>query len=69
MHGVQLRKPVKPGMRLTGTATVVDQELRYNGTGIVACRGELRDDSGDLVLCLTGEFVLRRQLGGSSAGR
>lgn len=60
-HDVQMRKPIRPGMRLRGRATVVEQQLRETD-GLIHWRLELRDDDDALVLGFTGEGqVLRRK--------
>ena len=60
-HHVQMRKPIRPGMRLHGSATVVEQILRDDGKGVVRWRLELHDDASDLLTGFVGEAqVLRR---------
>jgi acyl dehydratase len=57
---VEMRKPIRPGMRLRGSARVVAQLLRETD-GVIQWRLELRDDEDELVLGFTGEGqVLRR---------
>jgi acyl dehydratase len=66
-HDVQMRKPIRPGMRLRGTATVVEQTLRESD-GVIHWRLELHGDGGELVLGFTGEGqVLRRQAANDSS--
>ena len=66
-HDAQMRRPIRPGMRLRGTATVAEQILRERD-GVIHWRLELRDDDDELVLGFTGEGqVLRRNSSSASS--
>jgi acyl dehydratase len=53
-------RPVRPGMLLTGTATIADCRMLDDGRGMVVLRGELHDEDGELVTVLVGEMLVRR---------
>ena len=53
-------RPVRPGMRLTGTATIADRRMLDDGRAMVVLRGELSDENGELVTVLVGELLVRR---------
>jgi acyl dehydratase len=63
---VEMRKPIRPGMRLHGHATVVGQTLRETD-GLIRWRLELRDDDDALVLGFTGEGQVLRRNSSSAA--
>jgi acyl dehydratase len=65
-HDVEMRKPIRPGMRLHGSAEVVEQVLRESD-GLIHWRLELRDDDGELVLGFTGEGQVLRRKSSSAA--
>ena len=54
-------RPVRPGMTLSGTMTIIEQELDGRGTGEIQLRNELRDQDGELVMTMTGEMIVRRR--------
>ena len=58
---VRFRRPVRPGMRLTGTTTVVERKMVDEGRGSVVIRNEIVDQDGELVMVLEGETLIRRR--------
>lgn len=55
----RLRRPVRPGMTLTGTSTITGLDLRpERGDAVIELHSVLVDDSGDLVCEITAEAVL-----------
>ncbi len=55
----RLRRPVRPGMTLTGTSTVTGLNLRPDrGDAVIALHSELVDDTGEVVCEIDAEAVL-----------
>jgi acyl dehydratase len=61
MQDVQMRKPVRPGMRLDGRCVIGSRQVRQDGTGTVELHLTLHDDRGDLVLSMRGDMKVRRR--------
>jgi acyl dehydratase len=61
MSEARFLKPVRPGMTLSGTMTIIDQQLEGRTTGEVQLRNELVDQDGETVLTMVGELIIRRR--------
>jgi acyl dehydratase len=61
MSEARFHQPVRPGMRLTGTMTITDQQLDGRAKGEIELRNELYDQEGNLVMSMVGEIILRRR--------
>ena len=56
MRDVQMRKPVRPGMRLHGRCVIAARRVKE---ATVEMHMTLHDDLGDLVLSMRGEMKMR----------
>jgi acyl dehydratase len=54
----RLVRPVRPGMRLRGTLTVVELRMRDRDRAVVTTRGELHDDDDELVARVIGDGLM-----------
>ena len=54
-------RPVRPGMELTGTTTVVERRMIDSHRGVVVLRNELRDQNNERVLVMDGEALIERR--------
>ena len=63
-------RPVRPGMTLEGTMTIIEQDLEGPARGRIVLRNELRDQEGEPVMSMDGEVLIRRRdLDGSAASQ
>jgi acyl dehydratase len=58
---VRMRKPLRPGVVVTGSAEVLRVDLRDDGRAVIAFRGVLVDDEGDVIMEHVNESVFRRR--------
>jgi acyl dehydratase len=63
MSEARFLRPVRPGMELSGTMTIVEQRMDGPTRGEIVLRNELRDQNGDPVLSMVGELIMRRREG------
>ncbi|QEC50900.1 dehydratase [Baekduia soli] len=61
IRSVRMHRPVRPGMTLTGTVTIVEQRLRDDGRGVVVWEIALVDDAGGPVLTMATDSLVDRR--------
>jgi acyl dehydratase len=60
-RSVQLLKPVRPGVPLSGHVEVLEQTLRDDGRGVVVWHEALTDDTGETVLTVDVDCLMWRR--------
>jgi acyl dehydratase len=58
IHELRLLKPVRPGMKLTGSIQILEQRLRGDGLGVISWRNQLVDADGDRVMEFVAEVLV-----------
>jgi acyl dehydratase len=61
MSEARFLQPVRPGMVLSGTMTIMEQQLDGPAKGEIQLRNELRDQDGEAVMTMLGELIVRRR--------
>lgn len=63
LREMRIRKPLRPGMPVSGRIEVLESRLRDDGRGVCVFAHELRDDAGDLVLRYEVDALVYRRDG------
>jgi len=59
LRDLQLLKPVRPDIEMTGTLEVIETEIKEGGKGVTLWRVELTDPEGDKLLSMEVEAGVR----------